>query len=65
MEYLLNFMERLEEGLSERSSDVQKNLRVSMYLRQVSSTVSDSILTESTEEPNHNEGYGHIDDSFF
>ena len=65
MEYLLNFMERLEEGLNERSSDVQKNLRVSMYARQISSTVSDSILTESTEETNHLEGYGHIDDSFF
>lgn len=33
MEYLMNFMERLEEGLGENSKDVTRHTRVSAYQR--------------------------------
>ena len=33
MEYLMNFMERLEEGLGEDSANVTKHMRVSTYAK--------------------------------
>lgn len=34
MEYLMNFMERLEEGLGEDSANITRHLRVSAYHKQ-------------------------------
>ena len=31
MEYLMNFMERLEEGIGEDSANITKHMRVSAY----------------------------------
>ena len=33
MEYLMNFMERLEEGVGEDSSNITKHMRVSTYMK--------------------------------
>ena len=59
MEYLMNFMERLEEGLSEDSSKATKHLRVSQFKKassEASENPSESLLfdenvdlAESTE----------------
>lgn len=44
----MNFMERLEEGLSEESGDVLKHLRVSTYQKK-SGDASESFLTDDSE----------------
>ena len=50
----MNFMERLEEGISEDSSDITRHMRVSTYRKgQSSGTGEDpsaSFLTESTND---------------
>jgi len=48
MEYLLNFMERLEEGLGEDSTNISSHLRVSEYQKR-SGGDSESFLTDSSE----------------
>jgi len=48
MEYLMNFMERLEEGVSEDSSNITKHMRVSAYTKHNSDggkNPHDSFLT--------------------
>ena len=47
MEYLLNFMERLEEGLGESAQSVASHMRVSEY--QKKSEPSESFLTDSSD----------------
>lgn len=51
MEYLMNFMERLEEGVNEDSSDVTKHMRVSTYRKgsEHGDSASESFLTDSTD----------------
>ena len=48
MEYLMNFMERLEEGLGEDSSNITKHMRVSAYKKNqhAQDNPSESFLTE-------------------
>ena len=48
MEYLMNFMERLEEGLSEDSTAITQHLRVSQFKK--GSGASESFLTEEDDE---------------
>jgi len=48
MEYLMNFMERLEEGLNEESGDVLKHLRVSNFQKK-GGDASESFLTDDSE----------------
>ena len=81
MEYLLNFMERLEEGLSEDSSKIGSHMRVSDFQKR-DSEVSESFLTDNSSigqstmvdsqrnssaasENPSMPGYSHIDDSYF
>jgi len=49
MEYLMNFMERLEEGLSEDSSKITTHMRVSEYRKKGDSS-SESFLTDDPSE---------------
>lgn len=48
----MNFMERLEEGLSEKAADLQQHLRVSTYQKKNGPTgenPSESFLTEASD----------------
>ena len=79
MEYLLNFMERLEEGLSEDSSKIGSHMRVSDFQNRVSesfltdnSSIGQSTMVDSQSNPSSAAsenpsmpGYSHIDDSYF
>ena len=51
MEYLMNFMERLEEGLSEDSTAITKHLRVSEYAKKNVGSLNsqESFLTEEDD----------------
>ena len=53
MEYLMNFMERLEEGLGEDSAQVTKHMRVSTYQKNKNpgeDNPSESFLTEDSSD---------------
>ena len=53
MEYLMNFMERLEEGLGENSTNVTKHMRVSTYKKNIEpgqDNPSESFLTEDSND---------------
>ena len=50
MEYLLNFMERLEEGLGETAANVSSHMRVSEYQKKTGP--SESFLTDSSDLAN-------------
>ena len=53
MEYLMNFMERLEEGLSENSSAATKHLRVSTYKKgssEIGDNPSESLLMDNASD---------------
>ena len=52
MEYLLNFMERLEEGLGETAANVNTHMRVSEYQKKSGSGPSESFLTDSSDLAN-------------
>jgi len=47
MEYLLNFMERLEEGLNEDPGNVGSHMRISDFQKRDSET-TESFLTDSS-----------------
>lgn len=42
-EYLLNFMERLEEGLGEEAQETSQHLRVSEYVKRQPSELTTSV----------------------
>lgn len=50
MEYLLNFMERLEEGLGETTANVSSHIRVSEFHKKTGP--SESFLTDSSDLAN-------------
>jgi len=53
MEYLMNFMERLEEGLSEESSNITQHMRVSTFRKGKNpdggDNPSESFLTDDSD----------------